>query len=489
MSLTTLAQHAPFVKCINCLESNSPFQTLLFPTVTDLSLDQVNVATYFDFIHRHSQTLVRLQLHQKFAGNALTDQESDALWEIIASCSFLRSLSVARLQVTQQSWRKWCWPTWSRLTLLRLHFVEIGDASDPDQCHNSPAFEKGLWPTKIRHLELLLDNSCCLDQLALLKWCPELESLIWFPRQSSSQDNLGDFFAAQASHCPKLDDIKVEYGYSSTQESDLLFPFLFSRTEAGLAPLRSLKAAPNWAGDGTLRFLLSHLASTLQSLELFSATHVRSPMVQDLLCSLPLLESFSARHIHENDVVRDPRSWVCLRLIKFHIGIWMNPAKEQPSRPSTKDAVTLATTHDGTHPEAAYTTVLDVTTYEAGHWHMFERLGALSRIQHFDLGETIFLDSLRSSRQTTHRDLQFGLKNGLDKLKGWHNLRTLNLTGTNQMMTEEDAWWMKKNWSRLETLKGKLNSVQNVADNACREILKDIDIGIYSPGPPGVSLV
>ncbi|GJJ68450.1 hypothetical protein EMPS_00796 [Entomortierella parvispora] len=259
--------------------------------------------------------------------------------------------------------------------------------------------------------------------------------------------------------------------------------------------LKNFRGAPFWTGNRSLNVIISHFGSTLQSLDLYSLTNVESHMVQDILCRLPLLESFSAKYLDEKDVIEDPRPWVCLRLIKLHVSIWESSTKQPSSSPSTATettATTLTLTEEAIDSTLACTTALEVLDDEANPRGIIERLGTLRRIQHFDLEARVSLDPIRKRREALHgevRDLQLGLKNGLDKLKGWRNLRILALTGTNQIITEEDALWMKEHWEHLETITGKLNSLCLATNNARRKILEGRDGGACVFGPEGVYVV
>jgi len=91
--------------------------------------------------------------------------------------------------------------------------------------------------------------------------------------------------------------------------------------------------------------------------------------------------------------------------------------------------------------------------WQCGRSSLFERLGTLSRIQYFNLGETKECPFVFGREY----DLKFGLKNGLARLKERRQLRTLDSSRTSQELTEVDVQWMGEHWPRLTTIEGKLN--------------------------------
>ncbi|KAF9321297.1 hypothetical protein BG006_002637, partial [Podila minutissima] len=61
------------------------------------------------------------------------------------------------------------------------------------------------------------------------------------------------------------------------------------------------------------------LFQTLRKLSLWDCKHLPGSAVQDMLCSIPSLESLTAYRLSDEDIVDDGRSWTCLQLKKLKI--------------------------------------------------------------------------------------------------------------------------------------------------------------------------
>jgi hypothetical protein len=305
------------------------------------------------------------------------------------------------------------------------------------------------------------------DQFALLQWCPELETFEWRPhqyflppRENTIQiQGLRRGLASLARQCPKL--VRFRSLYKIAEEEDALLPFLESRmTTAAIKtttttttvdqfrPLEELSLHQNWLGEASWHILREHHASTLRSLTLAHGPEITGVMIQDMLCHLYNLESFSAQLIQDVDLIDDPRPWVCNRLVHLRIGF---------------EVVVRA----GLEEEE-----------EEGERTIFERLGTLAALETLHLFKVYA--HFRPQDSIPGRTLNFRLDNGLDHLRSLRRLKELTFANFRQSLTEKDVVWMLEHWPRLEYVYGMLHPIRDV-DESLRMILNSGNVKEQSP--------
>lgn len=250
--------------------------------------------------------------------------------------------------------------------------------------------------------------------LELLKWCPELKSLQWFPMQEYDGARAGIQLAEYSQHCPRLVSIKFT---QHSKVDDELLPFLELRSRNNnFDPLKELTVNQRWIGAASWTLLREQYSSTLQTLELANAIDIKGSTIQDMLCSLPNLMTFSGRLIQEGDLLNDPRPWACLGLSQLIIGI-------------------------------------DLSDDLPGASRMFlERIGTLKRLCHLELLDQNTDSSRPDYMKAINRSLRFGLDEGLDCLVTLSQLEVLNIPDAPQKLTREDVLWMLKSWPQLKGL-------------------------------------
>jgi len=411
--LDYLGKSKPYLGSLNC------------PKLKYLTL-QLHDPYVIDFIRRHRTTLRSLTFSvlKDLAGS---EQYNHEFWEVVKSCPLLETLYVSGTHITQQDLPQ-CWSLWSQLTTLKLSNI---DFLLPGLYESS-----GAVATRIKDLELAwIGGSIPLEsQLEVLKWCPELVSLVWRNLSSRGSDrrSIRKLLPAYTRHCPKLVKLSVEV--KPTAADDGILPFLESRTDV---PMEKLSLKKNWFGETAWSHIQqSHHRYSLKILELKG---IRGKMVQEILCTLPNLTSISAPWIQDVDILEDPRPWICSGLTKLSVCI-------------------------------------DLVKKETSQQMIFERLGDLKSL------ETLVLSKVES-RGRNHRPmdkvefLSFRLDHGLDSLRELRKLSCLGVLELFQELSVEEVRWMMENWPRLRHVFGSLHPNGSV-DQTLRWILID---GMVAP--------
>jgi len=390
-----------------------------------------------NLVYRHGLTLLHLNLSVMMTGNKALEG-SDELWQAFASCPSLESLSITKLHVSHKNWPVY-WSLWSRLTCLRLLETSFsskaptsggnGDSDTSQQLQHRPLRPLSLFalleqedpsqPTKLKTLELHLLQGIerLKDHLAPLKFCPDLETFVWFVNpEPFTGKQLGRQLEEQVRYSPQLTNVTLGIDY---RNEDILVRFLES--EASL-PLLELNLPRTQFELNTWNLLREHHWSTLRTLDV--SAFADGAAVQDILCSLTGLESFTGYAIRSQDMVLDPRPWVCLGLKSIVIAIEI-----------------LNGNVNGTQKVA------------------MERLGTLTRLQQLQLRPIYGQFSL-----------QFRLTGFLESLETWRDFRTLIFQYVPQELTENDVRWMTEKWPRLHSVIGVLH-LEATMDASLKKIL------------------
>lgn len=371
------------------------------------------------------------------------------MWVAIASCPSLISLTVCDTRVTTTCLPMF-WSLWRRLVCLRLFQVHLGEvvsclsAVDMD----SPSSRMGkeqtpmLLPSEsLKVLSLKLHGLYTVkDQLAVLRFCPALESIAWFASQVIDLDGQGEALAEYTRFCPNLTDIDI--GLHTVKEDSIL-PFLESRKST---LLKRLTVTTGWIGFASARLLREKYCTTLQSLDLLNAPLIEGSIVQDMMCSLTGLTSFSARMIHGRSIIQDPRPWVCLNLIQLTLGFEISSGVER---------------------------------------QILVRIGTLHRLVHLEL-QGLTLASLRPNERG-YQSIDVGLEAGLDCLVNMRRLEVLSLGDTSQTLAEEDIMWMVRTWRQLRVVRAKLHPDPTM-DISLRQILETHNV-VQHTSPTSIAIV
>ncbi|KAF9351792.1 hypothetical protein BGX26_010242 [Mortierella sp. AD094] len=267
----------------------------------------------------------------------------------------------------------------------------------------SPSSMQTLRPSKIRKLTLLhVSNLSTLDQLQLIKLCPELESLNW-DLLSRAEAWIEFATATAAGTWPNLESLNLAYEGSADYDA-------LSKVLGSLRKLTELRVHGIGMGP-TFYQALRRYFSTIQVLYL-ARTDVCSSMVQEVLTHCTSLTSFTAYKIRGEDVV-EGQPWGCLQLKELRLYFDLDP----------------------THQRRVY-----------------EQLARLTQLRSLRDGichDNDLNDDLRIS-------LDFRLKSGLELLSGLKRLKHLTIEREcgSKAIAEDDVRWMVKHWTSLETVDG-----------------------------------
>jgi hypothetical protein len=403
-----------------------------------------------DFVRRHQGHLTMLFLSTQTLPRRIQDEpESDEMWSVLASCSALHTLTLVGIQISAKNWLLF-WSVWSRLSCLRLYQVSLLELILQSAQRTSQRYMDGWSPLNLEKgealpmttiKELTLSQTYAskeVHSLELLKWCPELKSLGWFPVWGYDGAKIGMQLAEYSQHCPKLVNVMVS---PDSKVDDALFPFLeFRSRNNNFDPLKELTFNQKWIGEPSWTLLREQYSSTLQTLKLDHAFDIKGSTIQDMLCSLPNLMTFSGRLIQESDILNDPRPWACLGISQLRIGIELS----------------------GDLP---------------GTNRMFlERLGTLKRLRHLELLDRNYTNGPDYTygpdyTRATNRCLSFRLDNGLDSLVALRRLEVLDIKNASQKLTIGDVLWMLESWPQLKGLYCTVLHADQTMSSSLRKML------------------
>ncbi|KAG0052675.1 hypothetical protein BGZ83_002284 [Gryganskiella cystojenkinii] len=386
------------------------------------------------------------------------------IWNTIAICAKLERLVVMDSKIEREHWsifwRILCSGTIKVLSLSIL-FDDDPVATSPLLPWNTPMGYGAGMTTRIQNLTFRIPKAMRLRPLVeILKRCPELTvltlemerssistdpcTLNWFQTitghaspnyldtrsrhdkimsaltvavkgsaggggasgidSSNSNDSGSD--NAGADGCPKL--VSLSINNSVIREPDLI-EFLETRSETGLKVLslpRSCFGPRSWKVLKRIeRFAPTR---TIKVLELIRALPVTMEMVQDMLCSLPGLEIFSAEKLTNLELERDPRDWVCLglRVLVLSLGIIADESGSQLV--------------------------------------MMQNLAKLTKLEVLNMNESYFL------LRPVVLPLRFRLDMGLGLLGGLTRLGKVVVRDHDMNLQQEDRAWIREHWGQAD---------------------------------------
>ncbi|KAG0051562.1 hypothetical protein BGZ83_003571 [Gryganskiella cystojenkinii] len=191
---------------------------------------------------------------------------------------------------------------------------------------------------------------------------------------------------------------------------------------------------------------------------------ITSAMVQDILCSCPLLESLSADWIRDTDIRGDPRPWVCSRLKRLKVALEISSFL-----PTPPTLCTLSNSRSSPHTILMYPKRKIVLTPK-GIQIMTMIMKKFSKLVQLEI-----LDLSCERRDWSRSSLDLRLGHGLEF---WATLGTslkqLSIRGSILNLTREDMEWMAVHWPRLQHMEADLHSKPGTAKallahfHACR---------------------
>ncbi|KAG0052758.1 hypothetical protein BGZ83_002162 [Gryganskiella cystojenkinii] len=284
--------------------------------------------------------------------------------------------------------------------------------------------------TSIKDLELInLEGlSHFEDQLALARFCPDLETFIWDDTSTDDPPSVRtQYLKDLANYCPKLKSLSVHGSFE--EEVHGVYSFLRARPHI---PLKVLEIPHHAFGELLWQVVKENHASTLTTVDLSFSPTITGELSHEIMCALPNLESLKVPTIKDRDLVRDRRPWICHRLQHLTIGFQFVVESRTLFSP-------LSSSSSSSLPE------------KDNRKMVFERLGTLRFLKTLNIRELDYdVQPLGG--------LRFQLKDGLDFLKTLQQLEELELWNGNQELSKTDVQWMVDHWPRLRILFGKLHS-------------------------------
>ncbi|KAF9954624.1 hypothetical protein BGZ72_004441 [Mortierella alpina] len=293
------------------------------------------------------------------------------------------------------------WPYFAQLESLTLKEVQIIGLKEPTEIGFTCT-----WP-RMRSLTLCVSGLSGRQQLKLIRSCPELRTLRWYD-SALARGTVGTM-AHGLSRCMragswrKLESLDADLGVKAGD--DLVAEMLLTMEQ-----VRSLRLSKSRFGPLSFKVFKTHF-SVLQSLDINLCGGIDSKMVQEILCSSPVLQSLMLHDMLARDAIEPGKEWKCTSLKTLRLNFKFR-----------KDEMHLQPL-------------------------IFERLSKLNSMEHLDLGSWAY-----SSGES---GLRLRLEDGLAKLGSWTRLRTLDYSGTWQSIGFEELAWMQQHWTNVHSIIGK----------------------------------
>ncbi|KAK3816351.1 MAG: hypothetical protein J3Q66DRAFT_342277 [Benniella sp.] len=264
--------------------------------------------------------------------------------------------------------------------------------------------------------ELRLDAIVGLDdrsQLDLIASCPNLIDLVWCGRVLNRVSDASQSLGERARSWPALERLQL---VMILRDEDLA-----ALIATGMTRASTLNLVRSTMGPLTLQAMRTHFGTLVElKLPSHSTEAVTSGLIQDILCSCPLLEVLVGGKIAAKDVKVD-RLWVCHWIKELTVCIVFEE-EEQHLQPM-----------------------------------LYERLAMLVRLERLSIAFRV---------GCMERSLEVQLACGLDKLSTLSELRHFSV-GDRQSLGMEEVEWMLACWKKLRQIVGTLHP-----DTGIRERLR-----------------
>ncbi|KAG0022784.1 hypothetical protein BGZ82_010909 [Podila clonocystis] len=338
-----------------------------------------------------------------------------SIWKALVGCPVISSLQICRSTLRPEDMPAF-WDACSKLETL--HILDCS-FSDSENSSNMPTVQfsklQTVWMVNVK-------DWLPQHQLYLIGQAPELRAWQW--------RLAGDFFFCSGEFqalmkrrpCASLgsldiarDDIKDEDMAVALENMPLAVSLVTHWTQFGPLAFRSLQAHRH--------------CNVIKTLDLYRCTYVTSQMVQTLLSTCPLLESFAADTISGIDIV-DGEPWVCLKLTSLSVHLSLI----------------------GTIPEESQS-MTQAEARSREQQRVCEQLSRLEKLHRLHICRDV-------GRHQNSKSLDFRLrKNGgvLEDLGDMKKLEYLNFHATDQQMDVEDMQWMYDHWPRLLFVLGRFH--------------------------------
>ncbi|KAF9278768.1 hypothetical protein BGZ74_003006 [Mortierella antarctica] len=502
ISLEALEKHAHLVRDLG-IAGNIPAQFYWIPytRLTRLS---------FDYFYRNNRwdlcaQLIRCQQQSlEHMALAMPCKASKAVWEAIAGCSRLDSLSVKGTYLDAEHFPCF-WDACSQVTQLTLQcmnmswirFIPPNDRSSRDTGRyilgnnsNEHAELDRLWQLdwpslKVKQLALTMNNAGIVlghhrkgFQFRLLEKCPDLISLDWRSFEGDTLDF--DLFAQAMATTPSSSSSPTEttpfphLSRLNCSSSAAIGDQVASIVESLVAPLQLLHVyQPNdAAGERLVRSIHSHLSS-LTSVDLSYILSMDRATVQTVLTSSPLLEVLVAGAVSVQDMMQGP-PWVSTRLRRLSVFFDMggmvpeNGSDIMLGQKGSEEICGSASNVSTPSQDALQSVILATSSRKRQECmrHVFRQLSVLTSLVQLQMNRNV---QLQFTERGVKADqfLDFSLRGGLEMLSTLKRLEYVRLPVEKpvcQCYGVEDVEWMLRAWPRLRGIDGELHPSPVVYD-------------------------
>ncbi|KAG0031865.1 hypothetical protein BGZ82_006815 [Podila clonocystis] len=500
ISLEALEKHAHLVRNLS-IAGNIPAQFYWIPytRLTHLSLDYTYRNNRWDLcaqlIRCQQQSLEHMAL-------AMPCKASKAVWEAIAGCSRLDSLSVEGTYLDAEHF-PYFWDACSQVTQLTLQcmnmswarFIPPNDLSSRDgryilgNSSNEQAEFDRLWrldwpPLKVKQLTLAMNNSGMVlgqrhkgFQFRLLEKCPDLVSFDWrsYEGDTLDFDLLAQAMAPSSSSSSPTDTKSFPHlSRLSCSSSAAIGGQIASIVESLVAPLQLLHVyQPNDAAGGRIvRSIHRHLSSLI-SVDLSYISGMDRATVQIVLTSAPLLEVLVAGAVSVQDMAQGP-PWVSTRLRRLSVFFDMGEMVQEKGsdvvlREKESEEISGSASNVSTpSQETLQSVILATSSWKRQEYtrHVFRQLSVLTSLVQLQINRNAQLRFKERGVQVG-RFLDFSLRGGLEILSTLKRLENVRLPVEKpvcQCYGVEDVEWMLRAWPRLQGIDGELHPSPVVYD-------------------------
>ncbi|KAF9348753.1 hypothetical protein BGX26_012862 [Mortierella sp. AD094] len=318
----------------------------------------------------------------------------------------------------------------------------------------SPDFIPSL--PNLRRLVLFGSKMNMLDQVRLLHHCPNLVSLHWHLRGTTSVlNNLGselyftflklqyldltwstildDGIAAVLSRCPNLTHLKLP--------RTLIGPLSLA-----IITGKELIGGEDEPPSGSMVSVSDGLRHKLVELDISECFDIKSSQIQRILTRCTRLRSFWASDLETSDIAdvtkvgeEGSKPWECLDLESLHINIIARRNTASTSEPQQQQQ----------QQQRERERMLEQQR------KALAQVGKLTKLRTLSL-EPMYIDPNRAMARREFSNLDLSLESGLDKLSGLRGLRVFVIRRLKHKMDCEEYEWMAKHWIHLRQLLGRL---------------------------------
>ncbi|KAG0043126.1 hypothetical protein BGZ83_011806 [Gryganskiella cystojenkinii] len=376
------------------------------------------------FLNRHrrlndsSTTSTVGQISYLRVGFPSAHKNTAQYWRSINKWQNLRSLRIEEGHLSVQDFEACC-PMWSKLEDLNLWYVSLAERIRIEALNAA-----WIQPTKIKSLQLRVVGMKTELVIRMLELCPELESFAWLHPYSPEIDTVARCLA-RPEICPRLTKLTLDSQLrdNTSYRSSIVAMIISVKKLESLNLYRCWLGCcwdPDWSKIGKIR------PDHLLTLREFVSRDF-GPHVQTALCLLPNLERFVALRLSFENILNDPRPWVCKNMKEFELYFELEAQLDRgPIYNRRQRAVEIS--------------VQDQRD------QVLDRIAAFKNLEKLNIGHSYYREEMES--------LELRVARGLDRLRDLKRIRWIGFEITVQKLDEEDVRWMLKHWPLLEEKQG-----------------------------------